>query len=67
MGVAMVDFVLSRDSENVRTTWYAKLAADLEAGELTETQEVIDYRNTLDAIDTSLARDAIDWPDYPNG
>lgn len=63
----MVNFVLNRDSKNVQTTWQAKLAADLESGALTETQEVIDYRNALDAIDTSLARDAIDWPDYPNG
>lgn len=66
MGVDMVNLIVNRDSEVVRTTWHAKLDADLLSGALSETQEVIDYRNALDAIDTSLARDDIDWPDYPN-
>lgn len=66
MGVAMVDFIIARDSEAVRNTWYARLDADLESGALSETQEVVDYRAALDAIDVNLARDDIDWPDYPN-
>lgn len=62
----MVELRHSNDSANVKRTWLDKLNADLSNGTLTETQEVIDYRTALNAVDTSLGRDDVVWPVYPN-
>ena len=50
----------------VKNTWLAKLKFDLESGALTETQSVIDYRNTLEAISDDADYEDINWPEYPS-
>ena len=50
----------------VRDTWLTKLKFDLDSGALTETQAVVDYRNFLRALDTSVDYEDIDWPEYPS-
>jgi len=50
----------------VRDTWLTKLESDLDSGALTETQAVVDYRNFLRALDTSVDYEDIDWPEYPS-
>lgn len=50
----------------VKNTWLAKLKFDLESGALIETQSVIDYRNTLEAISDDADYEDINWPEYPS-
>jgi hypothetical protein len=50
----------------VKNTWLTKLKFDLEFGALTETQSVIDYRNTLEAISDDADYEDINWPEYPS-
>lgn len=50
----------------VKNTWLDKLKSDLESGVLTETQPVIDYRNTLEAISDDADYEDINWPEYPS-
>lgn len=50
----------------VKNTWLDKLKFDLKSGALIETQSVIDYRNTLEAISDDADYEDINWPEYPS-
>lgn len=50
----------------VKDTWLARLSGDLRNNALTESQSVINYRNTLEAISDDANYEDINWPEYPS-
>lgn len=53
-------------THTVRDAWLSKLQSDIEKGLLAEDmQSVIDFKQFMNQLDTSLSFDEIDWPEYP--
>lgn len=53
-------------TQAVRDTWLNMLSTELKNGTLTESQSVVDYRNTLEAISYDDNYEDINWPEYPS-
>jgi len=53
-------------TQAVRDTWLSQLRYELNVGVLTETQNVIDYRNALEAISDDDNYHDVNWPEYPS-
>lgn len=49
-----------------REAWLLKLSIDIKNGLLpADMQSVIDFKNFMINLDTTLDREDIDWPEYP--